>query len=228
MNLPVKTSKGLHLFYRPGTTDEKVIPEVIDHHCYTRKDFAISPYDYWADLGANIGTFSLLVAQAGSRSIAYEPEPENFAILQSNIAANRFQDRILPFNSAVTLGGEDAVLFTCKSARNKYRHSVLDHKGWNPVSISSTPFSAIMQSGVDCIKMDIEGSELPILDRFDLSGIKKLTFEYHFDVDRSIEHFLKRIERLSRWFTRIYYAKLPVGKETYDFFPAARIVYCQA
>ena len=227
MNLPIQTTKGLFFYYRPDTTDEKVIPEVVTKHAYTRKDFQILSDDVWADLGADIGTFSSVIGQAGAKGVAYEPEPQNFEMLSANITLNHFEHQIQLHNIAVTLKGGDVILYKCKSPRNKYRHSVLPHNKWLPITIQSVTMDSVLQSGVDCIKMDIEGAELEILDaHLDWSGIKRLVFEYHFDLDKHIPTFLNRIERLAKYFTNIHYSKLPMG-ESYNFFPAAKIVYCQ-
>lgn len=220
-------AKGLQFAIREGTTDEKVVPEVVTRHSYIRQDFSILPGEYWLDIGANIGTFSCFAAQRGAKVLAYEPEQDNYKLLLQNIAANGYSKVITPINRAVTYSGNDTVLYTCKSQRNKYRHSVIPHKGWIPVKMETVKFDEVLQSGIDCIKMDCEGAEFNIFDNCkDWSGIKKLVFEYHFDIDRKIVNFLRRMEILSKYFTRIYYSKLPPG-ETYDFFPASKIVYCQ-
>lgn len=46
--------------------------------------------DAVADVGANIGLFSLLGAQAGKRVWAFEPSSENYAYLRQNLAENGF------------------------------------------------------------------------------------------------------------------------------------------
>ena len=59
---PRKSEKELTIFYREGTTDEKVIPEVLKTNVYQSKknNFYIESKDRWLDLGGNIGTFLLL------------------------------------------------------------------------------------------------------------------------------------------------------------------------
>ena len=82
---PRKTEKELTIFYREGTTDEKVIPEVLKTNVYQSKknDFYIESKDRWLDLGGNIGTFLLLcLAVRVQFVISFEPEPENFSILK--------------------------------------------------------------------------------------------------------------------------------------------------
>jgi FkbM family methyltransferase len=227
MNTKAIECNGLVFHIRPGTTDEKVVPEVIKRHSYTRKDFTIEAGEYWADLGANIGTFSCFAAQRGARVVAYEPEAENYELLLRNVSTNGFGDSVVLYNKAVTFSGEDTVLYTCKSERNKYRHSIIPHKGWGHVRIYTDKFQDVLNQGVNCVKMDIEGSEFEIFDKCaDWQNVSKLVFEYHFDIDKKIANFLRRMELLSKRFTNIYYSKLP-NTEEYNFFPASKIVYCQ-
>lgn len=223
------TSRGLDFFIRPGTTDEKVVPEVVQKHCYERKDFMFSKGDIWLDIGANIGTFSCYAMMRGAAKVtAFEPEEENYAILVENIRLNGFFDCVRTFKMAVTADGGDIILYTCKSIRNKYRHSIIPHNKWGTVQIKSMAIDTVFTNFTPtCVKMDCEGAEFEIIDRnTDFSGLSKLVFEYHFDIDRSIANFLKRVELLSKYFSKIYFGKLP-NSATYDFFPASKIVFCQ-
>lgn len=57
--------------------------------------------DVYVDVGANIGYYTLIAAQrVGPRGkvIAYEPDPDNFALLQSNVLLNQLpQVQIFPY-----------------------------------------------------------------------------------------------------------------------------------
>lgn len=219
---------GLNLKIREGTTDEKVVVEVLKKQVYRRTNFLeIQPEDYWADLGANIGSFSLLAASKGARVLAFEPEPSNFQMLSENMSLNpKFE--IGALNWAVTAEEKTTVdLYLCRRLENRYRHTLFKKKGREKIEVGAHPFKDILKAGITAIKMDIEGEELNILDReWDWGKVKKLVFEYHFDLDRSIPRFLKRVARLKYWFPNIYFGKIP-ETETYDFYPAARIVYCR-
>src|SRR5437762_5587033 len=52
--------------------------------------------DYVFDIGAHQGVFSLLAADANltSRVFAFEPVPENYEILEGNIASSGFNGRV--------------------------------------------------------------------------------------------------------------------------------------
>ena len=51
---------------------------------------SIRPGDVMVDVGANIGTFSLLAASLGATCYAFEASPDNCAVLRRNIALNEF------------------------------------------------------------------------------------------------------------------------------------------
>lgn len=63
---------------------------MIKRNVYEKKklNFLIEKDDIWLDLGANIGTFSLLCFKQDSKVIGFEPKPENYEILKKNIEKN--------------------------------------------------------------------------------------------------------------------------------------------
>jgi len=223
----IETCKGLKFYYRLGTTDEKVIPEVVGRNNYFRRGFLEpSPGELWADLGGNIGTFSILVASKGCKSIAFEPEPSNVEYFKRNVELNGFQDDIDIHGVGVTDDGGKRMLFL-SNGRNKYRHTLVRPiRGRRSIYVETIPLADVLSMGVTAVKMDIEGAELDIFDNTeDWGAVNKLTFEYHFDFDRSIPRFYKRMEKLKAHFPSIYYGKMPDAK-TYDYYPAAKTVFC--
>jgi len=220
--------QGLKFNIRPGTTDEKVVPEVIKKHVYTNKTIQIEPSDVWLDLGGNIGTFAVLVASKGATVTSYEPEPENFNILNENIQLNNYQTQARTVNATVTSKeDEQTILYLCQTAQNKYRHTTKKIRGRTPINVNNIPFRTVLTPNITAIKMDIEGDEIRILDQTnDWQNVKKLVFEYHFDTDRSIANFKNRIAKLKAHFNIIEHAKMP-DRETWDFYPSATIVRCK-
>jgi FkbM family methyltransferase len=63
---------------------------------------ALRPTDTFVDVGANIGSYTVLAAAvAGARAIAFEPVPATFAHLQDNIRLNALDARVQAHNTAV-------------------------------------------------------------------------------------------------------------------------------
>ena len=57
-----------------------------------------APGDIMVDVGANVGMYTIWAAATrGTRVYAFEPEAQNYALLNRNIMANRVQDRVKGF-----------------------------------------------------------------------------------------------------------------------------------
>jgi len=223
----------VNIQYRPNTTDEKVIPEVLKKCVYERKaiDFFINTNEIWLDLGANIGTFSLLCLARGAKVIAFEPEPENFALLNQNLQAN-FSKNFKTLQQAVGTVQGVLPLYICKGEYNKYRHTLVPIRGRSTINVPVQPILKVLAKyKPNCIKMDIEGAEIQILESltpndYAKANIKKLVFEYSFDIDRSIPRFLSIINNLRKYFSRVHYDKVKENEEYYNYFPACTNVFC--
>ncbi len=243
-NQPFQVDK-LEINFRPNTTDEKVIDEVLIKHAYQKKKigFLIEPDDIWLDLGANIGTFSLLVAAAGGKSIAVEPESDNLMILKKNLQPFKSQIIIVPACVSTTDG--TTKLYLCNGSYNKYRHSMhLTNNRTRQVVVPKIGLDTILKrysglggagAGINAIKMDIEGEEITLLEwilekpsraREILNNINKLVFEYSFDVDPSVARFFKIIDGLTPYFNVIHYTKVKRTDKEYKFFPPCVNVFC--
>jgi len=219
---------------RPDTTDIKVIDEVINRNTYQKKnlDFLIHSGQTWLDLGANIGTFAVLALALGAdKVICYEPEPENFQMLKENLKLNGFPtNRYKLYQQAVATATGKQDLYLCKGNYNKYRHSLIKIRGRETTPVSVTTMNTVRQKhpAINAVKMDIEGSEIEILENYhDWNGIDLLVFEYSFDVDSSIPRFIAIIKELEKSFTTVHYLKVNPDEANYKHFPAATMVYCR-
>jgi FkbM family methyltransferase len=52
------------------------------------------------DIGANVGIFTIYAAMKGAVVIAFEPESQNYALLNKNIYLNNLSDRVIALNAA--------------------------------------------------------------------------------------------------------------------------------
>ena len=236
-NVKMKNSiTPLTIWVRPGTTDEKVIPEVLVRGVYEKPKlgFLVEPKDKWLDLGGNIGTFVLFCLARGVSSIsAYEPEPENFALLTKNVKENFPKAKNVSLvERAVSVTKGTMPFYLCKGEYNKYRHTLCPKRGRQTVLVKvEAVVNVIQKHRVDCLKMDIEGAEITILEFLTLHhyrtlGLRKLVFEYSFDVDKSIPRFMAIIGRLRQYFPMVHYDKVKEHELVYDYFPACTLVYC--
>jgi FkbM family methyltransferase len=117
------------------------------------------------DVGANIGLYSLLLARLVDRNgsvLAFEPEPNLFAILRENCVSNDATN-IVPFQCA--LGRVNGVaLFhrsVFNSGDNRLGHASLGH---NVVEVKVERFDDFQpDSKPDFVKIDVQGHELAAL-----------------------------------------------------------------
>ena len=193
--------------YRTDTTDETVLKEILKKQAYRKKkiDFKIEEDDVWLDGGGHIGIFALYAAQNKAKKVyCYEPEDENFDLLLKN--AELIESKTTTDIECVKAGITQTTQ-TCNFtiAPNTWRHSLLTHykKKLPTKQIQCISIDEILKQhqDINCIKLDIEGSELEILKNdHDFSNIKKLVFEYSFTKDRSMENFFFCVNKLSKYF----------------------------
>jgi FkbM family methyltransferase len=132
----------------------------------------LHPKFVFLDIGANIGGYALaLAAKAGpgARILAFEPQPEIFERLVYNIGANPF-GTVKAFALAVADKDGEITLFL--DSRNKGEASVkivsADHA--RQVKVPARSLLGIVEDegigAIDAIKLDVEGAEDLILQRF--------------------------------------------------------------
>ena len=242
MEQQIKNFKGLKMLdkfvFRKNTSDENVIKEILQNKAYSKKkiDFKIEPDDIWLDGGSHIGVFGLYAAQNGAKKVyCYEPETENYKILQENIRhiSEKYSTTLESFQYAINqTGGTHS--FTI--APNTWRHSLVSHyKTKHPtVAINCMAFDEILNrhKDINCIKLDIEGSELEIFKyEHDWSNVNKLVFEYSFTKNRKMSDFFECTDRLSKYFfvdiQKSYYNQKHQGQEGYWGGFIDSIIFCK-
>lgn len=142
---------------------------------YTRPDFVV------LDAGANIGYFSLLLADRCRQVYAVEPDTDNFAALNGNITLNNIQN-IKTFNSAFSDKTETLVLN--KSAKANWHTTSKSETSTDGISIKAVSiddFCGAQNIKPDIIKMDIEGFERYVIPgaKNTLKSVSYLFFELH-------------------------------------------------
>lgn len=116
----------------------------------------------FVDIGANIGYHTIYGAKLAKAVIAFEPQKDNFAILQENVARNSCPNVICE-NFGVSDREGAASIFLC--GNNKGGHSLVksDEVGKEEAIRTIILDSYLAGRKVDVIKMDIEGWELHAL-----------------------------------------------------------------
>ena len=116
--------------------------------------------DIVLDVGANIGYYTLIFAKlvgTGGRVFAFEPEPNNFALLEKNIEINGYKN-IQLFKKAVTSKSGKVNLYL--NINTEGGHSIYKSKdSGKRIEVESVCLDDFIDEKVDFIKIDVEGSE---------------------------------------------------------------------
>lgn len=177
------TRSGRFISIRSGTADLFTLYEINSKNIYDPPEEAINIIEQISvplrilDLGSNIGLFALEALRIWPRSsvISFEPDPDNFAILEKNLYANHdlkwqiiqagasVKDGNIPF-----LSGHFAVSRISSGANQ-----------WN-TRVEVVDIFPYLQE-CDFLKMDIEGGEWTILQDARLKTLtaRVIVLEYH-------------------------------------------------
>jgi FkbM family methyltransferase len=171
-------------------TPPEFLQETYVRQIYTRfPEFVAGPGDVVLDVGAQFGDFALLCAKGlgAKRVVAFEPHPENFRILQKNLALNgevRVEaEKVLVSDrndADTTISGSRTVQTSGAGPRLQVQSRTLDSYGFSQVSL---------------LKIDVEGYELQVLE-----GARDLLQRLHprvilethsLRLDRAVDDFLR-------------------------------------
>jgi FkbM family methyltransferase len=172
-----------------GPVDRAILRDLWERDVYGVREITEPPTTV-VDLGAHIGTFSLLAAAAWPQAqvIACEADPDNVALLNQNLAGH---PRIETVAAALVADDVAEVEF----------HTVLDKAGSNsgggscvraePGSVT-TRVAALSVAKLwesknltrcDLLKLDCEGAEVPLLRALaqagHLAGVRRIVGEWH-------------------------------------------------
>jgi FkbM family methyltransferase len=162
--------KGTRLLYRPGTSDQALIYEIL-----LRPD---RKADYWLppdihakvvlDIGANIGIASTYLSKRFPQAqiYAFEPIPANFSLLKANVES---LGNVRPIQAA--LGATDGAIemFPSDAETNLGGYSLYEAGSDTTLRLrvdirrASSMMRDLNLPSADVIKIDTEGSEYAIL-----------------------------------------------------------------
>jgi FkbM family methyltransferase len=151
------------------------------------------------DIGANIGYYTLLAAKlVGDKGkvFAFEPEPENYALLVRNIEMNGYDNVVAVRKAVSSKTGKTALFLNREAGAHGFlpdREGVIGKTTVETVSLDE--YFEDKECPIDIVKIDVEGSEVPVL--MGMQGI------------------IKANDNL-RVFTELFW---PKGSEKLDFSP---------
>lgn len=156
------------------------------HLYYLESD---NPINNILDIGAHIGVSTLYFAQyyPNSTIVSVEPNPLILPILKQNIKDNQLENRVKLVEGAIT-NDEGVVTLYHQPRHDDWQiNANLSSLAWQGDSLTTSSsvkgitLKSILDRPVDILKMDIEGSEVSILQkaRKNLHLAKHLLIEFH-------------------------------------------------
>lgn len=132
---------------------------------YLLNNLDLKAGDIVFDVGANIGWYSNLLSKyfKGVEIHSFEPDPENFGILTSNLERNK-SENVFPNNCGMGEKLDTLKLYLYKKG-NQGRHSMLNINKGPSIDVKITSFDEYVKekslnvSKVKFLKIDIEGYE---------------------------------------------------------------------
>ncbi len=125
----------------------------------------LRPGQVFVDVGAHIGYYSVIAADVvgpGGQVHAFEPCPENFAILRQNVAP--FGDIVRACPAAVSDVSGHSTLFLSDANTGDHRLYVTPGRALVDVpTVALDDIEALRKTRVDFIKIDVQGFEYRVL-----------------------------------------------------------------
>jgi len=190
----VKTiwGKPATIAYRKDTNDSGVIRSVMVYDEYLAQRFDYEDGDIFIDLGAHIGTWSVLMAMLNPTFTVYsiEPIPENYALLLKNVSVNGLKNvRSFLASASSDSQGKDSVYYTDDSTdfgkAHKFVGSMLGGAG-KTIHVDKISLNDIFEKHniekCKVIKADCEGCETSTFSTLKEEHLKKIEYvigEFH-------------------------------------------------
>ncbi len=134
------------------------------------------PGETLVDVGANVGLYTLYAALRGARVFAFEPESQNYALLNRNVFLNGLGDRVTALNVALsdgdTLGALNLPRFLTGSALNNFG----DNLDWKREKYEPAFRQGVLGFSLDSfvarypeafpahLKIDVDGGEIKVVE----------------------------------------------------------------
>jgi FkbM family methyltransferase len=159
----------------------------------------LRPGDLFVDIGANIGSYTLLASATQARVICFEPVPDTFEALLDNIHLNRLTHRVDARNQAVGREAGDLEMIADQDTTNQALVPGSRYAG-KSLRVPMVTLDAALQGAIPkLIKIDVEGFETEVIAgaarTLAASGLRALILElngsgarYGLDEDRLRRH----------------------------------------
>lgn len=126
-------------------------------------------YDVFIDVGANIGTYSIMMAKRGKKVVAFEPVADNYRAFHINLLLNSLHKQVRFFNIGLA-NSEKKVEFIFDPVNTGASHILKNQNDLGQhISVSLKPFDSIVEqldikpNDKVLMKIDTEGMEAEVI-----------------------------------------------------------------
>ena len=211
--------------------DRCVVNEIFEQRCYEHlgSGFLFCPRQHWLDVGAHVGVFTFFVLQHGGTAVAVEPCALNRSLLQHNLTAIARGGDVLVDHRAVSTAATTVPFFRHPSI--SFRHTTQEPRRpsvkFEEGRVEAVTLQVLIdQHDPDCVKLDIQGAERDaVLSVADWRNVKQLVLEYDFEYAPELSTFHAFVAKLEAHFDVIVPDRLRKLEGTWEWFPAAHVIY---
>jgi FkbM family methyltransferase len=133
---------------------------------------SFEPGSVFFDVGANVGLYTIYAAKRGHRVFAFEPEAQNYFLLNQNVYLNSVSDRVTCLNIGFSNRTELTSLFLQKFEMGAAMNSVGIATDWQ-----RQKFQPIFRQGVLSFRLDDFlggfGGQFPNYLKIDVDGLER-------------------------------------------------------
>jgi FkbM family methyltransferase len=120
------------------------------------------------DVGANVGYYTLLAARLvgeNGKVFAFEPSPDNFALLEKNVEENGYKNVVLVPKAVSDKTARARLLIDCASSGGHSLSAFRESADFMEVeTVSLDDYFSGRSERIDVMKIDAEGAEMAILN----------------------------------------------------------------
>jgi len=161
----------------------------------------LRPGDLFVDVGANVGSYTILASATGANAISFEPVSATFESLLDNIHLNRLESRVDARNQAVGRSSGELEMIADQDTTNQALRSGDQYIGKTVRVPVVTLDDALQGANSKLIKIDVEGFETEVMAGAETTlanpGLQAIIMElngsgarYGFDEQKLHEHMI--------------------------------------
>ena len=184
----LRTRRGAVCEIRPGTSDWWIFLEIFLFGIYRRAEPDIRRARVILDIGANVGFFALHASSLNPEAVihSFEPFPKNVEQMKKNLRLNENRQVHVHPEAVTDQAGILTLYFTPGYDASCSLHGVKEHSCSVTALAVNELFRTCGMDDCDLLKMDCEGSELPIVQAAApemLTRVRAIIMEYHSAAD---------------------------------------------